>query len=742
MLTMQTCILKSMKQSKIKYLLIVVFLIFSVFIPTINLSAREVEKKRGYNGTISKEKILSTLAKGGIVEGYVIKGDDLIEIMKETNHDIRIKTSIIVGGIHFTKLPAEPPRRESLPLDWDEKEKDYLIKEKARYKHLQDIIHVGNRIEIEDSEIEPDTKESYSIDARSTLFHKKCSFRGTTFVGEADFCWSVFSEEGEFSYATFREGINIQSAFFRKYARFHASTFVEQASFRLTIFRKGAEFFPAKFKDRADFFGTKFFGSAGFFVATFMKDADFQHSTFGNNASFSLATFHGKASFSYAWFGDDADFIQTVFGEETDFSDTHFHKNVAFRSAIFSKLAYFKGLWVGNTLDLRLCHIEEYGDFRDARITRLNFNCSSSPTTISGRIDLRNAIVSEAHFEDIVFEKDVDFSDVVFLSPNDRSPNRNPYVSVFRFVTFDSDALFIRTKFLGDIAFERVRFNRDANFRNANLKGRKISYERKICLSYLSYNNLILEWEQLPDLECWISKTENRIKSFSDIESREEAFKRTKEGLRKVRKQGIDVLEPLSEVLRSLELNFRNKGSLKDANEAFFHLKIAELSEARQEKDFLDRILKEVEYVFWGRPCGYGTKVLWILAWCVFFDLLFAIIFSVKGDLKRQPHPITKKEFTFKQRLFDFPKQYLTQTSLLEIGNESVRKFINALRFSSVLLFKIGYRDTTISGKLLRIDYIYIVWIEWALGFYLLACLAVTLSNTLPVVNRLITGMF
>jgi len=36
----------------------------------------------------------------------------------------------------------------------------------------------------------------------------------------------------------------------------------------------------------------------------------------------------------------------------------------------------------------------------------------------------------------------------------------------------------------------------------------------------------------------------------------------------------------------------------------------------------------------------------------------------------------------------------------------------------------------------------YLVWIEWALGYYILSLLAITLSNTMPLLNRLITGMF
>jgi len=119
------------------------------------------------------------------------------------------------------------------------------------------------------------------------------------------------------------------------------------------------------------------------------------------------------------------------------------------------------------------------------------------------------------------------------------------------------------------------------------------------------------------------------------------------------------------------------------------------------------------------------------------------MIYSVKNNLKKKTHPETKGEFTFKQRLFDFPRLYLTETKPLDmIKSKFSIKFINTLRFSSVILFKVGYRDTTISGKISGIDYKYIVWIEWLLGFFLLACLTVTMSNTIPIIKRLISGIF
>ena len=79
------------------------------------------------------------------------------------------------------------------------------------------------------------------------------------------------------------------------------------------------------------------------------------------------------------------------------------------------------------------------------------------------------------------------------------------------------------------------------------------------------------------------------------------------------------------------------------------------------------------------------------------------------------------------KRLFHLPKEYLSQSSFHETKRESVRRLIDALRFSSVILFKIGYRDTTVSEKIIGIDHKYVVWIQWALGFYRAVCIVVIL---------------
>ena len=354
---MQTCNLKSMKQSKIKNLLIVIFLIFSVLIPTINLSAREVEQKRGYNGTISKEKILSTFIKDECVVGHVIKGDDIIEIIKATDHEIWISDSIIEGGLNFTKLPAESWEKVELPKDWNTQAKEAFIKRKRKF-HPANARVVKNRITIINSEIRPKCIDGFSVKARGTFFYKKNVFKNVTFSDKADFSWAIFSDKADFSEATFS-------------------------------------------------------GKAGFSEAIFSGKAYFSGATFSNMAYFSGATFSNMAYFSGATFSNMADFSW----------------------ATFSKLAYFEGTEFNGVLDLELSEFKEYLDFRNAKIRRLDFNSHISPTILRGRVDFRKSIISEAHFQDIIFENDVDFSDVQFGIPIGTENDKRLAV-IFRFITF------------------------------------------------------------------------------------------------------------------------------------------------------------------------------------------------------------------------------------------------------------------------------------------------------------------
>ena len=162
---------------------------------------------------------------------------------------------------------------------------------------------------------------------------------------------------------------------------------------------------------------------------------------------------------------------------------------------------------------------------------------------------------------------------------------------------------------------------------------------------------------------------------------------------------------------------------------------------------FLQRAWSEGEWIFWGVPCGYATSWWKIVSWCGGFYLFFVILYNTGGKLTKT---YQEKEDELRLRLFVLPKKYLFHENEADfVPNEYVidhkegwGKFIGALKFSMVIFFKIGYIDTKISGKILGIDAKYFVWAEWVIGYWLLTALVITLSNTLPIVHRLISGIF
>jgi hypothetical protein len=82
-----------------------ILLSFMTFMQPLNVSSQE--KERGYKGNITKKELLSLIVEAKMVVGYIINGNDIIDIIKEdcTECEITVVDSIIEGGLDFTKIP-------------------------------------------------------------------------------------------------------------------------------------------------------------------------------------------------------------------------------------------------------------------------------------------------------------------------------------------------------------------------------------------------------------------------------------------------------------------------------------------------------------------------------------------------------------------------------------------------------------------------------------------------------------
>jgi len=917
--------------------------LFCFYLFCVSAFALSDKNLKAFNGPISERQIRQKVEKGETIFNHVIKGNDLIQVIKKTTKAISIEESIITGGLDFSALPEITITENDFPKHWTDTQRKQLLDTNKRIFKAYYIVY--NLINIINCEIRINALNYQSISAGRTFFYNKINFHGSTFTGdawfpdaifahnficegvqfhgkasfidaffygivdcqnaffgahgavfikshfyckevrfsntrfrfvsfrgaeifgEADFSKTSYEKESyftnvnfykftdfsgaDFSVAVFISTIFHETALFKNVqmhmasfqevlfkndanfaetefsgtvffnnsvftkladfsntefkslsiqfksvqfmgntffsnSRFHGSAIFskslftgnqlvfQESSFLKNIYFVNAsiqspeidfhemlvqgssnfqgvefqgdiifsesqfiqkvDFSNAKFQSDADFFHVNFQDQAIFTEACFMKEAEFSKNIFNANADFSNVRFQQLTDFSGSSFRSNADFSKAIFQSETllkniifhmecNFFEAVFHDQVDFFESTFQNLAYFKSTQFYDTLKIKNVRFNGYVDFRNCLVNQLDVYSQKSPTIIKDRVDFRNAWIGSAHFQDVVFEDDADFSGVIFGDKDIKEES----VVVFRFVTFKADINFIRAAFSCSLSMEMITAKGFANFRDVDF-----NRTDKIMLSYLNISNLYIEWSQIPGIEKWICEQKDRIFSFADTQM----FNSDKQ------RRMIDLsIEPISEILQMFEDFFQNR--LADRNDVIYLRKCIELNEIRQSKTLtLKRFQLECEWYFWGIFTGYATKIWWISGWCIFFHIFFTLLYWWQGNISRT-YAATDGVYdhTFKQRLFDLPHMFITEQKLLQIKRMHMDKLINAFRFSYVILFKIGYRDTTITGKIFGVHYAVIVWIEWLLGFFLLSCLAVTLSNTMPLVNRLISGV-
>ncbi len=245
------------------------------FIPSIHAQGKKTEK--GAREPISKEELIARFQDKKEVDGYVIKGDDIIEIIRDTDLDIRIKNSVIEGGLDFGMLPKTPVEKVRLPETWSDKEKEEWIGV-YRTLRIKEIPIVVNEIIIANTEILPiqpfsQSAASVAINGRQALF-LSVNFQRSTFSGQAYFSGATFSERANFDGATFSEKAAFAAARFSEAADFEDATFSKWALFSWATFSEEANFDGATFSEKTDFVSARFSEETSFDRAS-LQEADF-----------------------------------------------------------------------------------------------------------------------------------------------------------------------------------------------------------------------------------------------------------------------------------------------------------------------------------------------------------------------------------------------------------------------------------------------------------------------------------
>ena len=204
---------------KLKPFIITILLTSITLFLASNTLAIEEKKDRGHRGPIGKEALHSKLKeihdkKDEWVEGYVIEGKDIISIIEKTDIDIKIKNSIIKGGLDFTKLPEVQLDRLKLPNGWSEDEK-WRMKQ-TKNKHFY---QVTNKILITNSDIQSarSQNERFLVEATQTFFSGEAYFSDAIFSGDANFTRTSFMKLAYFNRSRFFSCLSFSNVDFREY---------------------------------------------------------------------------------------------------------------------------------------------------------------------------------------------------------------------------------------------------------------------------------------------------------------------------------------------------------------------------------------------------------------------------------------------------------------------------------------------------------------------------------------------
>ncbi|PSQ45834.1 pentapeptide repeat-containing protein [Halobacteriales archaeon SW_7_68_16] len=250
-------------------------------------------------------------------------------------------------------------------------------------------------------------------------FADRVSFRGARFAGGA----RSIDEDADFREATFAGPALFVEAHFRD-ANFARATFVERATFEEAIFdgdvtcsgaafEATAAFDAAEFGEDAAFDAVRFAGEADFQGARFTggsegleADADFGETVFEGAATFDDArfrggvfedaTFEGRAGFEETRFAGDAAFDGAEFTTHADFDEARFDEDARFVGIDVDGEGHFRGTEFRGHAN----HIEENVTFREARF--------------AGDTSFEDASFTRASFRDTAFEAGASFVDTTF----------------------------------------------------------------------------------------------------------------------------------------------------------------------------------------------------------------------------------------------------------------------------------------------------------------------------------------
>jgi len=648
---------------------------------------------------------------------------------------------VVGGDLNLSKLPAlylQPGSRGRVVGLLDPRAGlalDHLEQELGRL--VPGPLIVSEPILIRDSTIHGGIIGPVPTRSRATpycplTFLQTVDLRGTTIKGAVTLPYARFRLPLVATNAIFQGEVNVRAARFWDNVVFSNATFHQRVAFREARFERGAIFTGIEMKETAAAaFGRTSFNQGAWFQSegrtTRLRNADFSEADFKTtDAIFEAVTFEGSAKFTKArWeaggrfgrshflefaefdevrFGGLAAFNRTIFANGADFSRAAFEAKPAasFDGVEFRRLAAFEGVrFVGSAhfggakfAIARFVDAEFGGaaDFRGTEFEVAEFGGERASTTLSGLGAFDFATMWRANFENTYFAGRVSFAGARFGGgPSCGSGPR--VVASFAGAAFGTNVNFGGAVFLGPVNFSYT----SAEPGKTQLRWRQIA-------DWLVSESLLF----VPDASC------SGRREFAVGSGRPPMIR-------------VDLL-------RWFEKNFRGLDLASDANEVLF-LATNEETWARvwaRDERPVERVVAVLKAVSYGVTSGYGVLPERVLIWLV----LLSVVFWVAYVLSHRPlGSVTGEEEGVRFKIASLPWRATNEHVAPPQAWRGLAWWV-----SIAALLSVQFRGAHIVLEP-HDRFWWVLAAERAVGFVLLALFAEALSNTVPLVTKLLAWL-
>lgn len=321
-----------------------------------------------------------------------------------------------------------------------------------------------------------------------------------------------------------------------------------------------------------------FLGPTSFINCVFEGRSDFSGCQFIQEAKFGMAKFNDTVKFDSVQFDNTANFGTAIF-RNASFSRAKFSKICRFVDSQFIEDANLNGIVFGEFAEFDKCIFFEYAFFNEAKfyddVNFINSNFSEDSlfngVQFHGKVNFEDSKFQNAYFEGASFSEAVNFKNV----------------------SFGGDARFYEVDFDREVDFSKVNFSRNSSFSNADFSGGG-SFEGTVFNGHFSlrsadFSDLKIPWTNIVD----------RL---------------------------VDDRETYTNLMR----NYRDLGWYTDFGGCYYQYR----DMIRLNKSWsLDGLSKAMDTLAWFY--GYGVRPYRAIVFILFLIVIFAIVYELKGDIKR-----------------------------------------------------------------------------------------------------------